>query len=240
MRRRGISASKKQREKSLGSSSFPNSHMSYSLWHQRVQQCNAAWRDCDTLRASKAKQEYEGNKLTPCLLLGAGAWALSRKDIPSQGAPSAVICYWKQDQAAFLGGQHPAGWLHSPSVALGRVRQAVLTQAWSPPINSLPQHCPPAGSSFPACLPRTALPIRQSQAAAPSASCFPATCCPFWWSSWWAFLGFHPIGLSLPPRWWYVLTGASDPWLMKQIVLGTISWILAASFLRILKTNPDF
>lgn len=65
--------------------------------------------------------------------------------------------------------------------------------------------------SFPVCLPGTALPVRQSQAAAPSASCFPATCCPFWWSSWWAFLGFHPIGLSLPPRWWYVLTGGLRP-----------------------------
>lgn len=169
------------------------------LWHQRVQQCNAARRECGTLRASEAKREREGSKLTPHLRLGDHAWALSRMDIPPWRALSEVIYYWKQDQAAFLGAHLPGEVGSALLVAPGRVGLAVpSTQAlWAPSRRS----------SFPARLPRTALPARQSQAAAPSQ----ATCCLVWWSSWWAFPGLHPTGLSLPPRWWCVLTGGVRP-----------------------------
>lgn len=94
------------------------------------------------------------------------------------------------------GGQCPPG-----GSGKGRTRRPLHPG----PVGSLPQELfssPPSQDSSP----RSAEP-----SSCTFTSCFPATCCLVWWSSWWAFPGLHPTGLSLPPRWWCVLTGGVRP-----------------------------
>lgn len=78
--RRGISALKEQwetntweyqhlsqaRERLVASGGFPNSHISYSLWDQSMQQCNAPRRDCNLLRAASAVKEKCRSSTSPC------------------------------------------------------------------------------------------------------------------------------------------------------------------------------
>jgi len=95
------------RERSLASSGFPNSHVSSSLWGQRVQQCNAPRRDCGFFSCGKGKAPRAAQ--APALL--AGTLQHTRQNKSTRGASLHPTSYEVQVTEYLLGSILHCIWL---------------------------------------------------------------------------------------------------------------------------------